>query len=161
MDKQQLLKNVLAAWPTGVAVVTTFASGKRHGMTISSFSALSLDPSLVLWSIRETSLMAGMFTPGRAFSVNILADNQQWVATQFASNQADRFCGVAVTVSTAEVPIICGCKAVIEGVIDTVFPGGDHRIVVGRVGKLSLTEDASPLIYCERRYQHRPAFHCV
>src|SRR5947209_4267207 len=82
----------LGCFPTGVCLVSTITDGgKREGMTINSFSSVSLDPPLILWSIRNDARSADAFTGSRHFIVSVLAASQLELAQHFARAAADKF----------------------------------------------------------------------
>jgi len=84
----------LGSFPTGVCLVSTVtASGKREGMTINSFASVSLDPPLILWSIRDDARSAEAFIGGRHFILSVLAASQRALAQHFARPAADKFEG--------------------------------------------------------------------
>src|SRR3982750_2868587 len=86
------LRQALGAFPTGVCLVTTMSSqGKREGMTINSFSSVSLDPPLLLWSIRDDARSADVFLGARSFNLSVLSCDQQELASHFAKPASDKF----------------------------------------------------------------------
>lgn len=132
-DSRQL-RQVLGAFPTGVTVVTTLdAQGKAYGVTANSFSSVSLDPPLVLWSQALTSSSHHAFRDSERFVVNIMADDQVHVANRFARSGDDKFAGIAVRPGLGGVPVIEGTAATLECVKVAAYPGGDHIVFIGRV----------------------------
>lgn len=132
-DSRQL-RQVLGAFPTGVTVVTTLDSaGKPYGVTANSFSSVSLDPPLILWSQSMTSSSHPAFRDAERFVVNIMADDQVHVANQFAKSGDDKFCGIPVRPGLGGVPVIDGSAAHLECVKVAAYPGGDHIVFIGRV----------------------------
>ena len=96
-DPRQL-RNALGRFATGVTIVTTQTpSGKLEGLTVNSFSALSLDPPLVLWSIRKAAPSLPGFLAASRFAVNVLAADQRKLAADFATPSVDKFADVALT----------------------------------------------------------------
>src|SRR4051812_18428675 len=101
------LRQVLGAFVTGVTVITTVdASGKPHGLTANSFSSVSLDPPLILWSQSLTAPSHPVFRDADRFVVNILADDQVEVSNRFARGGADKFAGCATRAGLGGVPLI-------------------------------------------------------
>jgi len=136
-DKQEL-RNVLGAFVTGVTVVTTVdTEGRRHGVTANSFSSVSLDPPLILWSQSITSRSFGAFKNADRFAINILADDQIAISNRFAKSGDDKFNGVPVTEGLGQVPIIDGVAAHLECSKVATYPGGDHVVFLGRVERFS------------------------
>lgn len=131
------LRKALGAFTTGVTVVTTLdATGKPHGVTANSFSSVSLDPPLILWSQALTSKSHPAFRDAERFVVNIMADDQVHVSNQFAKSGDDKFNGIAVTPGMGGVPIIEGSAAHLECTRVAAYPGGDHMVFLGRVEKI-------------------------
>ena len=84
----------LGCFPTGVTVVTCTSAQGPIGLTVNSFSALSLEPPLVLWTLKQSSPNRTLFETAECFAVNILAERQQNISVRFASKVADRFAGL-------------------------------------------------------------------
>lgn len=139
-------KKAMSRWVSGVTVVTAEHSGVRHGMTVSSFSSVSLDPPLVLICIGKAAPTHDTIRKGERFVVNVLAEGQEAISIRFATKHDDRFEGVAVHDGQLGVPIIEGCVAAIECRLFETLPGGDHTIFVGEVVNAELAE-GSPLLY--------------
>jgi flavin reductase (DIM6/NTAB) family NADH-FMN oxidoreductase RutF len=128
------LRQVLGAFVTGVTVVTTVdAHGARHGLTANSFSSVSLDPPLVLWSQSTRAPSHAVFERAPRFAINILAEDQVAMSARFASPGIDRFAGLALDEGSGGVPLLPGCSAWLECRVVARFPGGDHTIHVGEV----------------------------
>jgi flavin reductase (DIM6/NTAB) family NADH-FMN oxidoreductase RutF len=138
----------LGTFITGVCLVSTVAaSGKREGMTINSFASVSLDPPLILWSIRDDARSADAFICGRYFILSVLAASQQSLALHFARSAADKFAAWEQQFETG----IGGCPrlrfsvATFECAAYSRHQEGDHTILLGRVERHSHTH-APPLI---------------
>lgn len=128
------LRQVLGAFPTGVTVVTTVdAEGRRYGVTANSFSSVSLDPPLILWSQSNTSSSHVAFRDAERFVVNIMADHQVQVANQFAKSGGDKFSGIAMREGLGGLPVIEQTAATLECRKVAAYPGGDHTIFLGFV----------------------------
>ena len=101
----QDLRQAFGAFATGVTVVTTAFEGKRYGVTANSFSSVSLDPPMVLWSLARTSASFAAFENASAFAVHILAADQQPISDRFASKGIDKFAGVEALEGLDGVPL--------------------------------------------------------
>ncbi len=147
-------RNALGCFATGVTVVTTLCPDGHHvGVTVNSFSSVSLDPPLVLFSLGRASHAYDFFVEGKAFAVNILAADQEALSGRFSRRDLqDRWEGVGVERWDTGVPILSGCLANIECDKETVYDGGDHAIVVGRVRRLRSTAEGEPLLYFRGNY---------
>lgn len=151
LDKQQL-RNVLGVFTTGVTVVTTKApDGKSYGVTANSFSSVSLDPPLVLWSQAITSRSFEAFQSSDSFAVNILADDQIDVSNHFAKSHDDKFNGIVHTEGIHGVPVIDGAAAHMECVKVATYPGGDHVVYLGRIERAGHSH-RRPLVFSGGRY---------
>lgn len=145
-------RNALGQFATGVTIVTALdAEGKKVGMTANSFSSVSLDPMLVLWSIAKTSKAFTAFTEAQQFAIHILCTEQKSLSGQFASNCDDRFCNVPHHDGLGGVPILDDYSAVFQCETESRYEGGDHIIIVGRVVAFD-NRGKSPLIFHAGRY---------
>ena len=151
------LRRALGRFATGVTVVTTLSpEGRREGLTANSFSAVSLDPPLVLWSLgRRAPSLAGFKASGH-FVVNVLSRGQSELSRHFATPRADKFDGVPFLPGLAGCPILADSLAVFECRTETAIEGGDHVIFIGRVVRAHHRE-GEPLIFAGGRYgTHAP-----
>ena len=117
-------------------MTTVSPEGEMVGMTVNSFSSLSLDPPLILWGIAYSATGYDSFQIGTPFAVNVMADGQEDLALRFAKSSGDKFRDVKVHSGLHDVPLIDGCVAYLECVTDARHPGGDHDIIVGRVNRI-------------------------
>ncbi len=152
-------RRCLGQFATGVTVMTAQHGELRAGMAVNSFAALSLEPPLVLWSIRRASGSLAAFTEVSNFAVNVLAGDQIDVANRFAASGIDKFAGTDWAPGVAGSPVLAGTVATLECAREQVLEGGDHLIIVGRV--LHFTRRAGePLLFAQGRYalsQDHPA----
>lgn len=148
-------RNVLGALPAGVCVITIRGSdGRMHGVTATSFTSLSLDPPLVQWSLRREAWSHDEMTTVDRFGVNILSADQESLARRFATPMIDRFEGLETCGASDGPPFLPGAQAWVECATETLLPGGDHTIVVGRVLNAHAF-DVRPLLFW------RGGFHSV
>ena len=146
------LRQVLGAFVTGVTVVTTLDSeGAPHGLTANSFSSVSLDPPLILWSQALSAYSHPVFRDAERFVVNILADDQIEVSNRFAKAGEDKFGRTAVSSGLAGLPLIQGCAAYLECRRVAGHPAGDHMIFIGEVERIERT-GRRPLAFGGGRY---------
>jgi flavin reductase (DIM6/NTAB) family NADH-FMN oxidoreductase RutF len=147
------LRNALGMFPTGVAVVTTRAgSGAFVGLTINSFSSLSLEPPLILWSLNARSPSAAAFERATHFAVNILCQDQVEVSRRFASQVPNKFAQLEVDAGIGEVPLIRGCAAHVECRAHAQHDGGDHLLFIGHVERFAYDRTKKPLVFHGGRY---------
>jgi flavin reductase (DIM6/NTAB) family NADH-FMN oxidoreductase RutF len=149
---KDVFRQSLGCFASGVSVVTTRSSdGRLHGITVSAFSSLSLDPPLVLICIDKGASLHQQLEPGGFFAVNLLAEDQEAISRRFASRDSDRFSGVEFTEGVTGPPLIKGSLACIECRVVDALPGGDHTIFVGEVVSTQVKEGA-PLLYFRGKY---------
>lgn len=150
---QRELRSVLGTFVTGVTVVTTRdAEGHAHGVTANSFSSVSLDPPLVLWSQALSSRSHPAFRDSEHFAVNIMADDQVAVSNHFAKSRDDKFATIAHSDGLGGSPVIDGCAAHLECTKVAAYPGGDHMVFVGRVERIAHRPASKPLAFGGGRY---------
>jgi flavin reductase (DIM6/NTAB) family NADH-FMN oxidoreductase RutF len=147
------LRRVLGSYPTGVAIVATRTrAGQPVGLTINSFASLSLEPPLVLWSLRSRSPSLFAFLECEHFTINVLASGQQELAHRFATLMlADRFAGVRVIEAPEGVPAIRGAVATLVCANHERIHAGDHLLLLGRVLQVD-SEPGTPLVFHDGRY---------
>jgi flavin reductase (DIM6/NTAB) family NADH-FMN oxidoreductase RutF len=152
-------RDMMAAFPTGVSVVTARSGDARPwGMTCSSLCSLSVDPPALLVCLRTQSpTLRAVLTSG-AFAVNLLHGESEWVAALFASGAPDRFDRVAWRPSrlTRSPALIEAAHAVAECAVERTHAAGDHVIVVGAVRAVEHLDHDSALLYGFRRYGELP-----
>ncbi len=152
MDSRHL-RTALGRFTTGVTIVTcTDADGRFVGLTANSFNSLSLDPPLVLWSLRQSSPNLAAFAAAPRFAVNVLAEAQVELSRRFAAPVPDRFAEGAWALGEQGAPVLAGCAAVFECESLSHQVAGDHRLFIGRV--LACTESALPPLVFQGGHYH-------
>ncbi len=132
------LRRCLGSFVTGVTIITVLdEQGRPIGMTANSFNSVSLDPPLIVWSLRTNASSFGIYSQAKRFVVNILAEDQIDLSNRFARSGLDRFDGVTTTPGIAGVPLIDGCAAYFECSTEATYPGGDHLLFLGRVERIA------------------------
>lgn len=151
------LRNALGRYVTGVTIITTrTAVGKLAGLTANSFTAVSLDPPLVLWSLKTTSSSLASFEEANHFAVHVLGTWQYALSQQFAKRGEDKFNNVAHAPGLGGCPLLADALATFECSKETRIVGGDHVVFFGRVERASY-RDGEPLIFSAGRYgTHSP-----
>lgn len=147
-----LFREALKKFATGVTVVTTAHEGEKHGLTASSFASVSLEPPLILVVLNTESRTHTLLGHSQVFGVSILGAEHEAIARAFAEKGTKPFDALAHRSTERGVPILEESIGWLECEVESVFPGGTHQIVVGRV--LSCGSRAGePLIYFERTYR--------
>jgi flavin reductase (DIM6/NTAB) family NADH-FMN oxidoreductase RutF len=134
--------------------VTTGAmdSGELFGLTISAFISVSLDPPLVLVSIRNESAAKDLFTRAKRYCVNILSADQQKIAEKFSlAGEAGRFQNLDYYFGKGGSPIIRGCIGYIDCKLVEAIAAGDHTLMIGEAIEVGY-EKKDPLLYVDRNY---------
>jgi flavin reductase len=151
-------RRAMSSFPTGVTVVTVASDdGNMHGMTVNSFSSVSLDPILVLVCLNEASRGAGLIEQAGAFAVNVLSAGQQDLSRWFASPHRPAgpamFDGVPVEPGLTGSPVLAGVTASFDCRLRRTHRAGDHLIVLGEVVALIHRPQLEPLIFHAGAYK--------
>jgi flavin reductase (DIM6/NTAB) family NADH-FMN oxidoreductase RutF len=147
------LRDALGCFATGVTVVTCLRDGEPAGLTVNSFTSVSLEPPLLLVCIRKDASSAGALTAASHFAINVLQTGQQPASIRFATRDEDRFGATPWACGEAGAPILHESLGVFECERFAVYDGGDHHILVGKVEKASFDAKLDPLLYFRGRYR--------
>ena len=147
------LRQALGRFVTGVTIVTCRDEhGEPVGLTANSFNALSLDPPLVLWSLRQASSTISAFTNASHFAINVLSVDQVDLSRRFARPSSAKFDAGEWTDGQGGAPLLAGCVAVFECRRHSHHAAGDHVLFIGEVERLGGTA-ATPLVYHAGHYR--------
>jgi len=145
-------RNALSCFASGVSIVTTKdASGKLHGITVSAFCSVSLEPPLILICIEKTAASHYAFAESNAFVVNILDESQTYLSERFAAPASDKFEDIEISPGIEGIPVLIDALANLECRLKQICDGGDHSIFVGEVEK-TYVNDGQPLVYFRSAY---------
>lgn len=146
-------RTALSRFASGVTVVTTKdAAGDLHGITVSAFSSVSLDPPLVLICIEKKAGSHDAITQSGKFAVNFLDSTQLSLSERFAAQITDKFEGPEMSMNIDGIPLLSGCIAHLECSVKQAYDGGDHTIFIGEVEKTA-THEGDPLLYFRGGYR--------
>lgn len=146
---------VLGHFPSGIAAVTSRdARGRPVGMTVASFTSVSLDPPLVAFLPGKTSSTFPVIAERGTFCVNVLAADQERICSALSVSGGDKFAEVTWHPGPHGDPVVDGAVAWIGCTIEAVHDAGDHYIVIGRVDDLDADSTASPLLFFQSRFNH-------
>lgn len=142
------LRNTFGMFATGVTAITALGENDQLvGITANSFSSLSLDPALILWSLVLSSPSVSAFDEGKYFNVNILSQSQEAIAMQLATRSEDKFSAVQYCLSPTGVPLLDGALATLQCQVEFTRVAGDHLLIVGRVLDFDRVDEGEPLVF--------------
>lgn len=145
-------RNALGTYATGVTIITASdPDGRPYGLTCNSFTSVSLNPPLVLWSLVVYSTSLAVFQNASHFAVNVLGMSQQALANKFAKSSDDKFDGVAWTPGIGGAPLLAESVANFQCRSVNRYYGGDHIIFLGAVEAYSYNRD-EPLLFARGTY---------
>ncbi|WP_027897338.1 flavin reductase family protein [Zestomonas thermotolerans] len=146
----KLLRSVMGQFATGVTVVTFNADGQPAGMTVNAFMSVSLDPPLILVSIRNTSRFNQFVGQGVRYGVNFLAESQRWLSGHFGGRPQE---GANLPfIYRKDTPLLDGSLVQLVARTVDVHPAGDHLLYIGEIEHLSIGEQRKPLLFFGGRY---------
>lgn len=154
--ESDLLRQVMRFWATGVTVVTAAHGGIRHGMTVSSFTSVSLDPPQVLISLARDSRTHDLVNHSRSFGITILDSSQQDISDLFAGrvpDDMDRLEGLETITLVTGVPLLKKGLAHLDCRVLTTVGSGTHTIFIAEVLFAQSMDEGNPLLYFNREYQ--------
>ena len=154
MPDEQTFRQAWGKFPTGVAVVTSIEpDGSVHGMAANGINSVSLDPLLVLLCVGYNRNSYPLIKDSGRFAINMLSDEQQYIAEHYAGPAEHRRDDVAISFKFTS-----NGSAFIEGSIASMdcqvvneYATGDHSIFIGRVDEIEV-RPGSPLVYCESQF---------
>jgi len=150
-------RSALSRFPSGITVVTMRDNeGRFHGITVSAFCSLSLEPPRVLVCIEKTTGSHEALLESQAFVVNMLNADQREMSERFASTIENKFDGMDLETGLDGIPILLGCIANLECRVTNSFDGGDHSIFVGEIEKAAV-HDGDPILYFRGGYRELSA----
>ena len=150
-----LYRRACAQFTTGITVVTVVdGHGHPHGITMNSFSSVSLDPPLVLVSIDLRNAILGHFLSSPVFAINILAEHQERLSRRFSSPSENRFHDVDWHPAPSGTPLLDGALAHLECAMVRTFETGDHALLIGEVKQAAFSEGVKPLVYFNSEYRN-------
>jgi 4-hydroxyphenylacetate 3-hydroxylase, reductase component len=147
-------REALGGFPTGVAVVTAGRADQNEpiGITVNSFTSVSLDPPLVLWCMDRRSYRHEIFARASGFTVSILGTGHKEVSSRLARPGEHSLGGIALLPTELGPPALADSLAVFECTTDKMLDGGDHTIFLGRVLRFSRPSESAPLVFFRGRY---------
>ena len=148
-----VMRDVLGHFVSGIVVVTAAGNEGPLGFTCQSFTSLSLDPPLILFCVAHTSSTWPRIEEAGTFAVNILGEDHEELSNLFAKKGADRFSQTPWRVGVSGAPVLEDAIAYLDCRFEAEYPGGDHKIIVGRVLDLDMREGSRPLLFYKGGYE--------
>lgn len=149
------LRAAMRSWSAGVTVVTAVHEGIKHGMTVNSFTSISLEPALVTISLQKTSRTHEIVGKSRAFGLTMLSSEQTKISDIFAGRvpeTEDRFAGLQTETLITGAPLITGGLAWLDCRVVETFNAGMNTLFIAEVLAVRSSDDGLPLIYHNRKY---------
>ncbi|QIS16532.1 flavin reductase family protein [Nocardia arthritidis] len=147
------LRRAFANFPSGVVAVCAEIDGTPHGLAVSTFVPVSLDPPLVSFCVQNNSSTWPKLTGATHLGLSLLGTDQQDAARALGTRTGDRFAGVRLHRGTGDAIFIEGASAWIEGVPEAQVPAGDHTVVILRIHRLATRGDVDPLVFHGSRFR--------
>ena len=146
-------KDAMSRFPQGVTIITTNYNNELFGFTASSFTSVSLRPSLILFCLNKNSCSINSFQKSNNFAVSILAENQIDISKHFAKSQLNKFTKIDYTLGNkTDCPLINGATCHIECNKYAAYDAGDHAIFIGKVINTTIKNNLKPLLYFHKSY---------
>jgi flavin reductase (DIM6/NTAB) family NADH-FMN oxidoreductase RutF len=149
------VRQAMRQWTTGVTIVTSCHDGYQHGMTVSSFTSVSLDPPVLLISLQRDSRTHLLIKQSGIFGVTILAENQKEISERFAGktpDDEDRFSGLETFNMITGSPFLVGGLAYLDCIVNKTLIFGVHSLFFGKVLASQFASEGRPLLYHDRHY---------
>jgi flavin reductase (DIM6/NTAB) family NADH-FMN oxidoreductase RutF len=150
------LRHAMRLWTTGVTIVSAQYNNRRHGMTVSSFTSLSLDPPLVLVSLEQITKTHRLVQQAGFFGVTILDESQQDISDRFAgrlTEYTDRFIGLDTFSLVSGAPLLKRGLAWLDCQVVVTYQAGNHTVFIGEALAVKSGEAGQPLLYYDRNYR--------
>ena len=147
------VRNLFAAYPSGVTAICAVVDGKPVGMAASSFTSVSIEPPLVSICIQTNSTTWPSLRQCRKLGVSVLAANQDNECRQLSAKGVDRFDQVEWKTTEDDAVLIANAASMLECSIETEIEAGDHLIVLLRIHRYGTSNDIEPLVFHGGRFR--------
>jgi len=145
-------RDALGRFPTGVAVVTAAGTDSHFGITVNSFTSVSLDPPLLLWCMDRRSRRHDVFVKAAGFTVSILGTDHKDVSSRLARPGEHSLNDIALIETELGPPALADSLAIFECAAEKKVEAGDHTILLGRVLRFSCPSASAPLVFFRGKY---------
>ncbi|WP_439101457.1 flavin reductase family protein [Congregibacter sp.] len=148
------LRDALGQFATGVCLVTTVDDeGLAQALTINSFSSVSLDPPLVLWSLQKDADIYPVYATAQEYCIAVLAETQAEHSSGYAQKGGHRLADGHFEAGHNGAPLIKGALVNFECSLEQTYDGGDHIILMGRVTRMTPIDPQPPLVFFGGEYR--------
>ncbi|HEY9265929.1 MAG TPA: flavin reductase family protein [Mycobacterium sp.] len=154
------MRRAFSRFPSGVVAVCAEVGGRLHGMAVSTFVPVSLDPPFAAFCVQNTSTTWPNLAAAEHLGLSLLGLDQHHAAKALAARNSDRFSGVRVRREPTGAVLVHDAATWIEGTVETEVPAGDHAVVILRIRRLSDAVGGDPLVFHDggfRQLARRPA----
>ena len=151
----ETLRRAMRAWTTGVTVITAAHDGQQYGMTVNSFTSVSLEPPLVCVTLKRLTHTHELVEKSGEFSVTVLSASQKELSSRFAGKHpqvTNRFEGIPTTTLSIPAPLIEGGMAFFNCRVLSMHPVGENTLFVAEVIAAKGDGEGDPLVYHNRVY---------
>jgi flavin reductase (DIM6/NTAB) family NADH-FMN oxidoreductase RutF len=149
------LRHAMRAWTTGVAIVTSIYEGRQYGMTVNSFTSISLEPPLISVALKQLTHTHELVVKSGMFSVTILTAAQKELSDRFAGKLpqiTNRFEGVQIETISLDSPVFRDGMAYFDCRVMSSMPDGENTLFIAEVLDARGEGEGEPLVYHNRRY---------
>jgi flavin reductase (DIM6/NTAB) family NADH-FMN oxidoreductase RutF len=152
MDKQALRK-ALGQFATGIVLITTRHGDRTVGVTVNSFTSVSLDPPLILWCLGRSSSRYGYFADARSFTASVLNLSHKHISTRLSQSGEHILDEEHLSRNSSSQPALSEALASFDCEREAGYPAGDHLVIIGRVTNFAWREEAPALLYFRGQYR--------
>jgi flavin reductase (DIM6/NTAB) family NADH-FMN oxidoreductase RutF len=155
MNQTEEFRSAMRKWAAGVGVATCMADAEAHGMTVNSFTSVSVDPAMVTVTMAKNTRTLEKTLISGGFGITILASDQQWISDRFAGKQPEkpcRFDGIKTFTMLSEIPFLEGGLAFFECKVIHQFEMPSSVLLVGQVLSVKNGQNKDSLVYMNRKY---------
>jgi flavin reductase (DIM6/NTAB) family NADH-FMN oxidoreductase RutF len=158
LTEAKSLRQAFGGFATGVAIVTCLDQNQQPvGLTINSFSSVSLEPAMVLWSLVNHSPSRQIFEKAEYFAINILGADQQEIGLNFAKSIPDKFEHGSWNIDASKAPVLEDCVVQFICRRDQQIEVGDHQIFLGQIEQCRQSNQR-PLLFCKGQFNQWPEY---
>jgi flavin reductase (DIM6/NTAB) family NADH-FMN oxidoreductase RutF len=154
-SEQDQFRMVMRQWVTGICIVTTVHNGGYHGMTVSSFTSVSIEPQLVTISLMKNSRTHDYVINAKIFGITVLSENQQGISKIFAGQVPEtenRFDGLQTWTLVTGSPFLKEGLAFLDCQLTDVYDFGTNTLFIGEVVAAKVGFGGKPLLYYDQQY---------